>query len=253
MGVLATSAETRHVGFISLIKDIARFSRTAYFPTSAHLIAAQEKIQKDSYEFIRKCFSEIATPIQGNRMLLFVTKIDVTEIGLGIIDLSSPNMQVNKYDSELTKKIFNQNEIALSYLLQPFSEHTNSRKFGRKLDDLIEHLESEKDPALRYSLVDEFLRQEKSTVDEVLLFSQILSLICVSQSIYAFSYQIKCNANFAKLLEVILKNEDAFDSEHAINLSMRYSSVFIGNLAARVFCDETLQTIESAFIKGKSL
>lgn len=243
------SFEAKHIGFISLVKDIARISKHAYFPVGVDCISTQEKIQKDSYEFIKLCFAEIATPLQGNRMLVFVTKIDVTEIGLGSIDLSAPNLQVKKLPSEQAEKIFQQNQIALSYLYSPFSARISTPEFDEKLSHLIAELQAESDQDSRRSVIHEFLKHEQSVVDEVLLFSQILGLICVSQSIYAFSYQIKQNVNFAKMIEVILNNEDAFDSEHAVNLSIRYSSVFIGNLAARVFCDETLQTIESAFIK----
>lgn len=239
--------DRKYVGFIGLVKELAGYSNFAYFPVGEGVLSEQHLIQNKSYEFIKSAFTHIADPIRANAILIFVTKIDVTELDLGGIDLSSPSLQKKEFAGEEAQKIFEQNATALTYLLTPFSERIYSKEFSDSLDDLIHTLDNTFDVEEKSGFIVDFMTHEKTIIDEVLLFSQILNLICVSQSLFAFSYQLKQGLNFAKLLEIILTNETFFEANEVSILAQRYSNIFTGTLAARVFCQDTLETIESAF------
>lgn len=248
MGSSTTLQRSNHqAGFISLIKEMVRFSTHHYFPVADTALSTQDKIQKESYLFVVEFFKKVAGPDQGNPMLIFITKIDMTEIDMGLIDLSAPILHGKKYETEEAERIFEQNQTALSYLINPFSSRINDQEFSEHLDKLIETVEYERDPYKRSAVIDDFMKRENVVINEVLLFSQILGLICLSQSLYAFTYQIKQNKNFVKIIEMILANDEDFEAEHVLSLAARYSSVFKGNLAARVFSSETLKVIEDAF------
>lgn len=86
----------------------------------------------------------------------------------------------------------------------------------------------------------------------MLLFCQVLNLVCLSQGLYAFSYQIKSNQNFVRIIELILMLDQAEISgiEHVQKLAERFFQIFMGNLTARVFSHQTLEIVEKALSTG---
>lgn len=240
--------ERNNIGFIDLIKNLSDFVRGYNFITEGNLLASQNDIQQKSYLFSEHLFSADGHFVWcGKQMQLYLAKIDITEISHGVIDLTSPERQNPNYTSEQALDIFKENNIALNYLKNPFSPELLSDSFTEQLSELntrIENLPQSESNAF----INDFMNLNQKHLNEVVLFCEALGLICISQSLYAFSYQIGVNKNFARLIELVLRVKDfpAHDVGQIKTLANRFYSIFVGNLAARVFSDQTLSVVEQA-------
>lgn len=243
----------QYKGFIDLIKEIAEIVKPLYFEVESNALAKQDNIQTLSYTFAEICFGgSFGRTNQGKQMQMYLAKIDIDEINIGCIDLSSPNLHQKKYSNDEIERIFEQNEYALNYLKNPFSTDLNNQSLTEEIDNFYNKINKIGDDQ-QIVCINDFLNSHKNKLNEVILFSEILGLICSSQSLFAFAYQIKVNSNFAKITELALKcSLEVKGLEHIQRLAERFFTIFIGNLAARVFSNQTLQTIEQAFsIKEK--
>lgn len=237
-----------NTGFIDLIKNLSDFVRSYSFLTEDNLLASQNDIQKKSYLFSEHLFSVDGHFVWcGKQMQLYLTKIDITEINNGVIDLTSPERQNFQYTSEQSASIFKENNIALSYLKNPFSTEFLSDSFAQQLSELNTRLENLPQSEIN-ALVTEFMNLNQKHLNEVIVFCEALGLICISQSLYAFSYQMSVNGNFARLIELVLRATDfpTHNVGQITTLANRFFSIFVGNLAARVFSEQTLSVVEQA-------
>ena len=237
-------------GFIDLVKDIESKVEGVYFSYHDNQLASQEEIQTVSYNFIANhlCKSKDG---ENTPILYYLTKIDITEISNGIIDLSAPSLHEVQYSSELAERIFNENQTGLIYLKNPFDRAIKSKDLEHEIKEFLESLKSQTKEN-RIESITNFLMQRKNLVEEVVLFCEIIGLVCISQSIYIFSHQISVNNNFVRLIELILEvnNPEFLKTSNVHTLAERYYSVFINNLASRVFSKKTLSIVETALTEG---
>lgn len=247
----ARSANHKIKGFIDLVKDIEEKVKGVYFGYDGNMLASQDTIQQVSYEFASKHFE---TFVKGHnvRILYYLTKIDMSEIDNGIIDLSSPSLHSAEYSSEVAERIFNENKTGLIYLKQPFDSSMQTPELEKEIQDFLTFNKNIPEEVRKQNLTN-FLMERKNLIEEIVLFCEVIGLICISQSIYVFSHQVSVNSNFVRLIEMILEvNEpDFLKSSKIHNLAERYFSVFINNLASRVFSEQTLQIVESALSEGR--
>ncbi len=240
--------ERDDVGFIDLTKNLLDFVKGYGFVSEGNLLASQNDIQQKSYLFCEQLFSAEGKFIWcGKQMQLYLAKIDLTEISNGIVDLSSPDRQNQNYSSEQTANILKENNMALGYLKNPFSSKLLSEEFSKQLGELNAQIKTAPKENLS-EFINEFMNLNKKHLDEVILFCEALGLICNSQSLYAFSYQLSVNANFAKLIELVLKAENYINHDVGSikKLADKFFSIFVGNIAARVFSEQTLSVVEKA-------
>ena len=242
-----------HLGFLSLVNNINDFVENFEFRDSGGSICEQKKIQEFSYLFVARLFSrgKSSFAICGEQMQIYLTQLDMTEIQSGIVDLSHPSLSNSNANDESIQRLIQSNDTALIYLQSPFNEDFQSKDFTEKLSSLNEKL-SKLNEELHSRIILDFLNQHKKHVDAVILFCQLLNLICLSQSLYAFAYQIKANKNFARMIELLLRVNpiELQNYEHVERLAKRFYLIFVGNLTARVFSHQTLEIVEMALSSG---
>lgn len=249
---IATNIHHRH-GFSLLVNKLSNFVKGYEFMECEGLLCEQSIYQKMSYLFAERFFSgNKSLSICGKQMVIYITKIDLTEIEMGAVDLSHPSLAQNNNDSGTAEYLIQQNNMALAYLKNPFSDAFQSSELTRELTELNESLSMMQESS-HASLILDFLNQKIEHLQAVILFSHVLNLVCLSQSLYAFSYQLKVNRNFARIIELILKIaviSDIPGVEHVKKLAERFHQIIIGNLAARAFSGQTLEIVEKALAIG---
>lgn len=231
--------------FSELTKELSDSSGRIYFDVDGAALSNQNMIQKHSYEFLGKFFKKPfydAKPLQ-----MLITTMDIFEIGNGLIDLSDPSLHEKEYSSKEADHIHYENKNALIYLKTPFHSTLLTEDFEKKIKDVLSFV-SKKETADVNDIINDFLDQHKAQVKEVLQFCEILNLICISQCLYAFCYQLSQNANFGRIIELIIRHGESENDSYieAFRLSDRLYSVFIGNMSARVFSEQNLNLIEQA-------
>lgn len=234
-------------GFASLVCSLSSFVDKYEFIEYPDQICLQTTIQKNSYIFIERIFGEKSVfSICGKQMQMYLTKMDITEIELGAVDLSHPSFSDNINEDE-AKGIIKNNDLALTFLKKPFSESFLTNELTESLSLLNKKITASS-IEFHSDLILDFLNLEKKHLAQVILFCEVLNLVCISQSLYVFSYQIKHNQNFARMVELILrlKSSELQGAEHIEKLAERFFQIFIGNLAARVFNHQTLAIVEKA-------
>ncbi len=239
-------------GFSLLVVNLTKFVANYDFIEYEGLLCQQTTIQKFSYVFVDHLFTgNRSFSISGKQMQIYLTKIDITEIGLGAVDLSHPNLTLSHIDLDQAHSLIRENDVALSYLKNPFDESFKSAELTEKLIKVGADL-SAMNEADHSAFILDFLTCEKKHLSTVLLFCQVLNLVCLSQGLYAFSYQIKSNQNFVRIIELILMLDQAEISgiEHVQKLAERFFQIFMGNLTARVFSHQTLEIVEKALSTG---
>lgn len=239
-------------GFSLLVGNLTSFVANYEFIECDGVICQQSTIQKFSYIFVDRLFSGKSDfSMCGKQMQVYITKIDIDEIGAGAVDLSHPNLSNLGVNNDKALSLISQNDTALTYFKKPFNESFQSSQFTQQLIDInktLSNLAEESHPAL----ILDFLKQHQNHLPAVILFCQVLNLVCLSQSLYVFSYQIKANQNFARIIELILKLDvcEISGVEHVQKLAERFFQIFMGNLTARVFSHQTLEIVEKALATG---
>lgn len=245
---IALTNINRYYGFIDIAKEISLAAPSLHFHTTESLLSSQGLIQSHSYNHIENYFGHFyEDSLKGKKMQILVAKIDMTEIKSGLVDLSSPNLHSKEYSDDEIQDILIANDKALQYLLNPFTLSMTTSEFKDQLDGIFQLIVSNNHVEAIYQLND-FLNLNEKSIDEVVLFSKILNLICMSQGFYALSYQLKISDNFMRLIELILiTNYKKEGVQNIIKMADRFSSLYVGNLALRVFNDKTLTLVEGAF------
>jgi len=231
--------------FSELTKELFENVGRIYFDVEDNALSNQKTIQKNSYEFLEKFFKKPFYDAQPLKML--ITKIDIIEIQNGLIDLSEPSLHEKEYSSDEATRIHMWNEKALISLKAPFTQALLSEGLEKKIKNVLQVIKG-KESSIVDEIITDFLDHHKTQVAEVLQFCGMLNLICISQSLYAFCYQLSKNPNFGRILELIICHVDANNQSYAeaFKLSDRLYSVYIGNMSARVFSEENLSLIEQA-------
>lgn len=232
--------------FSELLKDLSKNISKIYFYTENSLLCDQGVIQKNSYEFLEKVFKR---PYYNTHPIkMFITATDIADIELGLVDLSDPKLHGKSYTSMESGEIYNNNNKILTTLKSPFSAKVTSDVFTNKIQGILGFVRN-KDNDDRQDIIDEFLNQHKKQVKEILNFCEIINLLCISQCLYAFCYQLSINANFARVIEIITTNE-TYKNEYykpVQKLIEKLYLIFSSNLGARVFSEETLSIVEQSF------
>lgn len=239
-------------GFSLLVINLTKFVANYDFIEYESLLCQQSTIQKFSYVFVDHLFAgNRGFSMTGKQMQMYLTKIDITEIGVGAVDLSHPNLTNTVIDTDQAHSLIQQNDVALAYLKKPFNEGFRSLELTEKLTEVTKTL-SQMNEVDHPTFILDFLTLQKKHLASVLLFCQVLNLVCLSQSLYAFSYQIKSNQNFVRIIELILLLDDVelTGIEHVQKLAERFFQIFRGNLTARVFSHQTLEIVEKALSTG---
>lgn len=231
--------------FSELVKGLSETVGKIYFDVDGNSLSHQNSIQKNSYEFLEKFFKKPFYSAYPLKMLL--TTMDILEIKNGLIDLSDPKFHGKEYTSNEATHIHHENEKALVYLKTPFPPDLLSDAFEQKIKNVL-LMVAEKDPATVNDIISDFLDNQKQKVNEVLMFCEILNLICISQCLYAFCYQLSQNSNFGRVIELIIRHGESNNPTYteAFKLSERLYSVYIGNMSARVFSEQNLSLVEQA-------
>lgn len=231
--------------FSELLKELSENVGKIYFAVDDDALSHQLTIQKNSYEFLEKFFKKPfynAVPLK-----IYITALDITELQNGLIDLSDPSLHQKEYTSTEAGNIHDENQKVLVSLKSPFSPELLSDAFTQKVSSVLKSVQ-DKDSDTAQEIINDFLMHYKKQVNEVVLFSEVLNLLCVSQCLYAFCYQLSQNSNFGRVMELIIHNNDSNNEsyKHVLKLSERFYAVFIGNLSARVFSEQTLSIVEQA-------
>lgn len=231
--------------FSELVKDLNDSVGKIYFDVDGNALSNQQTIQKNSYEFIDKFFKKPfynTTPLK-----IFITALDISEIQNGLIDLSDPSLHGKEYSSTEAGNIHAENQKILIGLKSPFSVELLSDAFANKIIHVLKSVE-DKELDDSSEIINDFLMHYKKQVNEVVLFCEVLNLLCISQCLYAFCFQLSQNSNFGRVMELIILNNDSKNETYkqVLKLSERLYSVFIGNLSARVFREQTLTIVEQA-------
>lgn len=231
--------------FSELTKELNEKTGSIYFDVDENALSSQSTIQKNSYEFLKKFFEKPFYDAQPLKML--ITTMDIFEIKNGLIDLSDPSLHGKEYSSEEAGHIHYENGKALVYLKTPFTSNLLADSFEKKIKNVLSMV-AKKDASTTSDIIVDFLDHHKNQVKEVLQFCEILNLICVSQCLYAFCYQLSQNTNFGRIIELIILHGESKDGTYseAFKLSERLYSVFIGNMSARVFSEKNLSLVEDA-------
>ena len=234
------------IGFTDLLKTLSTKSSDVYFEQNGSIFATQKKIQQLSYRAAVQCFSnDFNSAVVSDSMSIYLAKIDIDEVAQGFIDLSTPNRETILPAGYTIDQIYNENEKILAFLKSPFSEQIKSSELSESITQLFDKPFSFTNSD-QIKKINHFLALHENLVQEVLLFCEVVGLICTSQGLYALCYQLSKSTIFAQILELLLLSGNPQKYSFAVELSKRYFLVYVGHLAVRVFSNQTLNQIEQA-------